>query len=495
MSHKYEELRKTYSKFIYEKFDTEIESGVLKVTYFFEVPGLASFRPTLNFDLRHELVVNDALSALGQKILFAIGMVELISYWKIACPPLVEVKAAALDFEQIDWWKRLYFNGLGEFFYKNSIDAHFSDFMDLRSVDRDENIEVKVESNSEVITEYVFQGLNLIPIGGGKDSIVSVEHLSELKDKNVVFGLNPTQASRDSMRIAGYGDKQSYIVQRTLDSEMLRLNAEGFLNGHTPFSALLAFVAYYTAYLIGAENIVLSNEASANAASIAGTEINHQYSKTSEFEIAFQAYSKKYLSDKIYYFSLLRPFAEIAIARSFTKYEKYFPYFRSCNRGSKKNIWCANCSKCLFIFAMISPFLSHERVVEIFGKDLWENEGLLEDWAMLLGVFEQKPFECVGTIEEVQYATVLIVNLFLNQFEMAKIAEYENVNLNETYLSLPLLLRYSVEQVKEGHLAELAWSDSEHRLASLATENPLTKWHVDERLPEKFKKLVQDIIL
>ena len=466
MAHTYDELRKTYTEFIYESYTSELIDDGLKLTYHFVVPGLAEFRPTLTLPINHELVINDPHSELAERIIFSIGLVELVSYWKIACPPNVVVKAGQLNEEQVDWWKRLYFNGLGEFFFENDIDARFNDFMNMTSA----GPEVGSFSN-----EFELSGKNLIPIGGGKDSIVTVEHLAPLHEDNVTFGVNPTIASLDTMEIAGYNEEQRFIVSRTLDQEMLRLNSENYLNGHTPFSALLAFVSYLSAYLIGAEYIVLSNEASANAASIPGTEINHQYSKTSEFEVAFQAYTKEYFSDKIFYFSILRPFAEIAIAKSFSQYEQYFYKFRSCNRGSKKNVWCGECAKCLFIFAMLAPFVDEGILIEIFDKNIWEDESLLELWEMLSGIVAQKPFECVGTIEEVQYAIYLVSNQYFAKGE-----------------PLPYLLNESFKAAQAGEYSELKFVDG--RLVSTARWNPLHKWHVDERVPEKFRSLVQDII-
>lgn len=464
----YDELRNDYKEFIYEGFTTDVVDNRLRVVYHFNVPGLSEFNPTLSFPLDHTLVINDAKSNFAQGVLFAIGMVELISYWKIACPPKVIVRAGFVSDEQVVWWKKLYFNGLGEFFYQNDINPEFEDFMEIIS---------EGEEVTKFTNDFKTSGLNLIPVGGGKDSIVTLEHLSSIKEKNVTFGMNPTIASLDTMEIARYGEDKRFIVSRTLDKNMIRLNSEGFLNGHTPFSALLAFVSYFVSYLIGAEYIVLSNEASANAASIPGTNINHQYSKTSEFEIAFQEYTKNYLSENIFYFSLLRPFAEVAIARSFVDYEQHFATFRSCNVGSKKNVWCGNCSKCMFIFAMLAAFLSEERLVEIFGANLWENEELLEDWEKLLGVIEQKPFECVGTVEEVQFAAVIIINNYL-----------------ENNKELPLLLESAFNSAKNGDLREVFFDEKNNRLESLAIENPLEVWELDERVPSQFKQYIADIV-
>jgi hypothetical protein len=71
------------------------------------------------------------------------------------------------------------------------------------------------------------------------------------------------------------------------------------------------------AYLTNRKYIVLSNEGSANEPTVIGTNINHQYSKTYEFECDFYQYTKKYFNIDIKYFSLLRPIKEIQIAYLF----------------------------------------------------------------------------------------------------------------------------------------------------------------------------------
>jgi hypothetical protein len=181
---------------------------------------------------------------------------------------------------------------------------------------------------------------------------------------------------------------------------MLRLNKEGFLNGHTPFSALVAFSSVLTAYVNGIENVALSNENSANEATIAGTDINHQYSKSFEFESDFIKYEREFIDSGVSYFSLLRPLSEIAIAKIFSRYEAYHSVFRSCNLGSKENRWCGVCAKCLFVYIILAPFLPTEKLVEIFGKDLFTDESLIPIMHELTGQAPEKPFECVGSRDE-----------------------------------------------------------------------------------------------
>ncbi len=190
---------------------------------------------------------------------------------------------------------------------------------------------------------------------------------------------------------------------------MLELNAEGFLNGHTPFSALVAFSSLIAAYLYGVKYIALSNESSANESTVAGSDVNHQYSKSFEFERDFHEYERDFIGSGIHYFSLLRPLSEFQIAEYFSRQEAYHAVFRSCNAGSKQDIWCGHCPKCLFVFLILSPFLSHQRLVEIFGTDLTDDASMQEDFEKLIGMGKEKPFECVGSRDEVNAAICLTI--------------------------------------------------------------------------------------
>jgi hypothetical protein len=329
-----------------------------------------------------------------ENIVFHIGMVELISYWKTACPPKVIIRSGYLNKEQIDWWKKLYFNGLGEFFYLNGIETDMDSFMEILPQGEPKEI-----SNAALDDEQV-----MVPIGGGKDSVVSLELLNNNDFRVRPFLLNPREASLRTINIAGFSEKESIVVHRRLDTELLKLNKAGFLNGHTPFSALLAFVSALTALLSGIRNIALSNESSANQSTVPGSNINHQYSKSFEFEADFNRYLQKFIHAKLRYFSFLRPLNELQIAALFSRFPQHHFSFRSCNVGSKTDSWCCKCPKCLFTYVMLSPFLPQEKLEKIFGKNLLLDRSLSNIMDELIGKAAVKPFECVGTPEEVNAA-------------------------------------------------------------------------------------------
>lgn len=403
----YEALRETYPQFIYHGFEIAEEPGRVCLTFDFEIPGLASFAPSWEIPCDREDLGEDETFL---NMVFSLGMVELISYWKIACPREVVIEPYGLDDEQIAWWKSLYFNGLGEFYYTNGIEENQEDFMTILADGalwrpaRDEAVPVSYGKAAAAPEDGC-----LVPVGGGKDSSVSLELLRQWKDKNFCYIINPRGATLDSAAAAGYGGDRIIAVKRTLDANMLRLNKEGYLNGHTPFSAIVAFSATIAAYLHGLKYIVLSNESSANESTVKGSYVNHQYSKSFQFEKDFHTYEKQYLGSGTYYFSLLRPLSEFQIAAYFATLPAYHDIFKSCNAGSKENIWCGKCSKCLFVWLILSPFLSRERLTEIFGTDMADNPGMEQYFDQLIGLSEEKPFECVGSRDEINAAVTLTI--------------------------------------------------------------------------------------
>ena len=397
---KFLELRKNYPTIIYEKYDVEENNEELLITYYFNIPTLTIFKPTLRISKQNIINTNINIK-YRDYLIFHIGLIELISYFKCTCSKNVVIEAGYIDENQIKWFKKLFYYGLGEFLYINGID-----------ISEDELLTITCSKKREELPEIDYKGIgNLIPVGGGKDSVVSLELLKEEHDINTCFIINPKKITLDCAHIAGYDDKDIFAVKRSIDSNLLDLNKQGYLNGHTPFSSLAAFVSYLCAYLSNKKYIVLSNEASANEATVVGTKINHQYSKTYEFENDFNEYTKKYFNIDIKYFSLLRPLTEFQIAMLFSHYEKYHTTFKSCNVGSKNAEWqwCCNCPKCLFVYIILSPYLYKEKLINIFGEDLFEKEQLLETFIELLGYSKTKPFECVGTYSEVRYAVSLVI--------------------------------------------------------------------------------------
>ena len=411
----YLSLREQYPRFAYRGYEIEENDSCLKITYRFETLGLSEFAPVWVFPKAEGDCRRWSEDRLMQDMIFSLGMVELVSYWKIACPPTVTVEAGWLNQDQIDWWKDLYFNGLGEFFYVNGIkEADPNHFMDIRcTAQREERCEDPC-ADQAVNRDFPASGIPasggvLVPIGGGKDSAVTLELLRLAGRPVCAYIINPRGATIHTAQVAGLDADHVVNAKRTLDPNMLELNRQGYLNGHTPFSALVAFSSIIAARMQGLSMVALSNESSANESTVQGSTVNHQYSKSFKFEEDFHYYQTAYLKGSAYYFSMLRPLSEFQIARFFAGQKQYHGIFRSCNAGSKTDSWCGHCPKCLFVYLILSPFLKSREVMDIFGRNMLDDWGMKETMDQLIGIQEEKPFECVGSRDEINSAIVLTI--------------------------------------------------------------------------------------
>lgn len=385
---KFYELRKRHPRFIYEGFSLTENS----LEFDFRMDD-HRFTPRWEFSADFRNIDRELLN----EIAFSLGMAELVSYWKCACCPVVEVRCGSLDDKRILWWKKLYFNGLSELFYRNGITTSFDDFMTIEA---------------PAAPPRSFSALDLsgtlVPVGGGKDSVVTLELLKSANEDITPYIINARGATLGCVKAAGIPEEKAITPRRFIDKHLLELNAEGYLNGHTPFSAVVAFSALFFAAVSRKRYIALSNESSANESYVDGAQINHQYSKSTEFERDFREYCTYTfgefgnIGNIPEYFSLLRPLSEWQIAREFVKYPRYFGVFQSCNLGSKTNVWCCGCAKCLYVYILLAAFLGDDVLTGIFGCNMLEKQELSDmlDGLMLDG--EDKPFECVGTKREIR---------------------------------------------------------------------------------------------
>lgn len=394
-------LRKDNPLFIYEDVSLEISDGNVIFKYHFIQPNLKKFNPSVRVPLPDNYNVNiDVLRSFA----FHIGMIEMASYWKACCSPKIIIKPFKLTPSQEKFYKHIYFYGMSEFIFVNKI-----------IVNPDEMVNFECDANNYTLSDNIDLSENcLIPVGGGKDSVVTMELLHPHFKDSKAFIINPTKASIDTATTAGFSDSKQIIINRNFDRGLLDLNKDGYLNGHTPYSVLVAFISAVTAYIHGFKYIPLSNEASASEGNITwnNMNVNHQYSKSYEAELLLSEFISENFNKNLKYFSFLRPIYELKIAKIFSRFPKHFENFRSCNRGSKLNVWCGDCPKCLFVAIILSPFLSKNDIIKIFGYNILDNKELESEFLALLGLGENKPLECVGTYGEVKTAlSISIVDI------------------------------------------------------------------------------------
>ncbi len=244
-----------------------------------------------------------------------------------------------------------------------------------------------------------------------------MDQLNEQYGQRFAYGallLTPQSPAAD--RVAAHSQTTAVIrVHRTIDPHLLELNHQGYLNGHTPFSAYFAFMSVFAARIYGFDTVVVSNEQSANEGNLQwhGRIINHQYSKTYQFESLFRSYLETNFGQqpiRPLYFSILRPLNELQIAQAFSQFPAFWPVFRSCNIGQKTDAWCHHCPKCVFVFIVLACFLDETVLVgQIFEKNLLDEISLLPIVEQLIGYKANKPFECVGSRLEVLAALQHII--------------------------------------------------------------------------------------
>jgi hypothetical protein len=318
-----------------------------------------------------------------------------VSYYKAAVPPEIVVEGEPLDAGLAALLHAVYRNGLGEFAYRNGID------LDGRIRFPSSGAAPAPAADASVDPQRAF-----VAIGGGKDSLVTIEALRAAGVDQTVCWIGGSQLIAACAARTGL---PTLNIGRQLAPQLFEFNRQGAWNGHIPVTAVNSAILVLAATLHGAGQVVFSNERSASYGSMimlpdgSGTgEVNHQWSKGWEFERLFGEYVGRAVAEGLHYYSLLRPLSELAVARLFARTDRYDAHFSSCNRnfhilGERPvNRWCGQCPKCHFVFLALAPFMSKPRLVGILGRNLLDDVEQAGGYDALLEYQDHKPFECVG---------------------------------------------------------------------------------------------------
>jgi hypothetical protein len=356
----------------------------------YRLGGLA-FVETLDFpqDFNRAAIDTPAFAKLLDLTAIVLG----VSYFKLLAPLSIDCGAIALTLAEKDFARDIYTNGLGEFYARNNLQQ-----MDKVTV-------VAPLDTRAPPAAPALPARALLPIGGGKDSLVSVQLLEHAGVPFTPFAVNAKGPILTSVERSGL---PPLYVRRTLDREMIRLaTTPGYLNGHVPSTAINSMIGALTALLYGYDRIVLSNERSASEGNAVfdGREVNHQYSKSLDFEARIADILSGATGGALDYFSLLRPFSEAHIAAMFARQSRFDDVFSSCNQnfrlaGHDGPLWCGKCPKCHFVFLILAPAMDKQRLLKIFGGNLLDRPENQRSFRELTGLAGQKPWECVGEILE-----------------------------------------------------------------------------------------------
>ncbi len=329
-------------------------------------------------------------------------LVAGVSYYKAGIPPRIEVDGEVPDAATAALLDDLYLHGLAEFAYRNKLDLagrlRFPRQPEERGADR---------AGAPVL------GLprrTLIPIGGGKDSLVVIEAIRRAGGEGTVAWVGHSPLIAACAERTGMG---MLNIGRELSPILFDYNRMGAWNGHIPVTAVNSAILALAAIVYGHDTIAFANERSASAATLEyeGREVNHQWSKGLAFERAFAGYLHTHVAADLDYCSLLRPWAELAVTAAFARTgDAYADVFSSCNRnfrilGPKPvDRWCGQCPKCHFVFLALAPFMPKPKLVAIFGRNLLDDESQVAGFDALMEYHDHKPFECVGEGAEARAA-------------------------------------------------------------------------------------------
>jgi hypothetical protein len=392
--------RDAIATFRFVRCGFDAATGVAQLVYAFDggpelvervtVPG-APFAP-------------DAMrTSAAERALQLLHLVAGVSYYKAAVPGDIRIESYAIDNDTAALLESIYVNGLGEFAYRNGLDLHGRIHFPVARVS-----EAHPGAGGESAafglaraTEFGLREHALVAIGGGKDSLVSIEALRSLGIAQTVTWIGGSQLIAACAQRTGL---PTLNIGRQLAPQLFEYNRQGAWNGHIPVTAVNSAILVFAAVLLGVDQVVFSNERSASYGSlIEGTgEVNHQWSKGWAFEQAFAAHVRRHIAADLHYYSLLRPLSELAVARQFAKIDRYDAWFSSCNRNfhllgeRPANRWCGVCPKCHFVFLALAPFMPKPRLVGIFGRNLLDDDAQTAGYDALLEYREHKPFECVG---------------------------------------------------------------------------------------------------
>lgn len=421
-----------YQTFNFRGYNFDPISKELELHYGYDEQ--LNFTETYKFDFDFT-DYNQAALNVGLENLFLLAGV---SYYKAYLAPELLVPDDCVSPQQSAFLSKTYRRGLGEFFYVNNLDPNLEINFPVTRVD---NFPVHNSGS----------GL-LIGVGGGKDSLVTIE---ALKDQPKVATWSVGHRSQLEPLVAKIGLPHLW-VERTWDNQLLSLNTEGAYNGHVPISAILAAVGTVVAILAGYQDVIVSNEHSANEATLdyRGTAINHQYSKSLEFETDYQTLLLSQFDDSTRYYSFLRPLSELKIAELFvaTAFERYAHVFSSCNRAYTRGSamgWCGNCPKCAFVYLILANFTDRTDLLQLFsGRNLLADPALESTYRNLLGIEGNKPLECIGEIQESRLAMHQLQEHFIDlrkyKFELSPAYNYSELHKHsmpvEIYRQLTLLV-------------------------------------------------------
>ena len=388
--------RSTYTAtFVYQGIDNIIFT---EKVFFAPKPGTN----TSSFNLLDD----PSLTGLLDQAMFLAFILIGTSYYKAHPTQNIRLDRPLDDF-QARFFSTVFQEGLSQYAFENRLTR--TQLATFRSTPGFQN---------KPAVEYRGQGVLALQ-SGGKDSLLVAELLNE-HNINFVPWYISSSPDRSHPNVIdhlsdGFNHQKASVIYRQIDH--LHLQQTGGFNGHVPVTFIVESLALIQA-ILNNQNVILTSigrEGEEPHAMIGDLPVNHQWSKTWQAEQLMTEYIKRYLSPDLHLGSPIRHLSELRIADLFVQkcWQKYGYSFSSCNEANYKQNkqnntlkWCGHCAKCANSYLLFCPFIPPQFLQSLFGdQDLFLDQNLTQIFKGLLGVGgEMKPFECVGSVEELRSA-------------------------------------------------------------------------------------------
>jgi hypothetical protein len=251
----------------------------------------------------------------------------------------------------------------------------------------------------------------LVACGGGKDSFVAMQILSEagmdfasMQYSHSVYGQAEHQHQLIANVIACVNPHRQHRISIIDDFMQFPFVSQyfpdhaGLIAPETPVSVFesLPLILHH-----GYRYLTMAHERSANKGNLYWNEINqdvnHQWGKGVEAEQAINQFIRAHLLADFAYFSLLQPVHDARIFKKLGHYPEALTKIHSCNIQKP---WCKKCPKCAYVWLGLMAVFEPQQVDAVFAVNLFDDQDLLPTFRQLLGLADQTPFECIGEVEE-----------------------------------------------------------------------------------------------
>ncbi len=391
---------KDAAPFVIRRPEIDAPGGILRCVY--EHPDFGAFTETVTFPALSDSEASHALARLA-------AIVMGTSYYKAR--PTGRI---VCDFALTPAARRLaeltYGAGLGEFYVRNAL--AYPPALEIEADEAAPASGERIAPNDPPRAACAF--------GGGKDSHVAASILTEAGAE--VERVSAYLSEAVAARMQTMSEEPLSFMQRAIDPRLIEISRSGeALNGHIPITAINSVLLTLYAEAQGLDWVVFANERAASEATmeVNGHAVNHQFSKSLEYEDALRAAFDE-AGARAEYFSILRPVSELWTAHYLATRSGALDIFASCNRNfvfagsnalEEGRRWCGACAKCVYTAVLLAPFLSLGGHAAVFQSRPLHDRANAPFLREIAGLTDAKPWECVGERREVAAALAHLLTL------------------------------------------------------------------------------------